>query len=111
MQPQRQAAGVWAEAKASVEKGQGASPEEVVEVVDRDQPQGEGDEPRYQEYPSDIPHGWDTEEADVPAWDDNFNNDTHTEYRVNMILVGNEYHERRHMFMAKHADNMQSVSR
>jgi hypothetical protein len=65
---------------ASGDKTQGVLPEEEVKVVDRDQPQGEGEEPRYQEYPSDIPHKWDTEEAGIPEWDNDFDNDTQTEY-------------------------------
>jgi hypothetical protein len=86
--------GVHAEAKVSGDKAQGVSPEEEVEVVNWDQPQGEGEEPRYQEYPSDIPHEWDMEEAGIPEWDDDFDNDTRM-----------EYHKRRCVFMAKHAND------
>jgi hypothetical protein len=31
----------------------------------------------------DIPHEWDTEEVDIPEWDDEFDNNTQTEYQVN----------------------------
>jgi hypothetical protein len=108
-QLQRRAAGVRAEATASGDKTQGALPEEEAKVVDRDWPQGEGEEPRYQEYPSDIPHEWDTEEASVLEWDDDFDNDTWTEYRINMILIGNKYYKRRHVFIDKHANDTPSV--
>jgi hypothetical protein len=90
-QLQRWTAGVCAEAKDPSDKAQGASPEEDVKVVD---PQGERNEPDYQEYPTDIPCEWDTEEVDIPEWDDEFDNDTQTECQVNMILIGNEYHKR-----------------
>jgi hypothetical protein len=111
MQLQRWAVGVHAEAKAFGNKAQGVFPEEEVEVVDQDQPQGEEKEPRYQEYLSDIPQEWDTEETDVPEWDNDFDNDTRTEYQVNMILIGKEYHERKQIFMAKHVNDMPSILR
>jgi hypothetical protein len=82
---------------ASGDKTQGVLPEEEAKVVNWDRPQGEGEEPRYQEYLSDIPHEWDTEEAGIPEWDDDFDNDTRMEYRTNMILISNEYHKRRHV--------------
>jgi hypothetical protein len=72
--------GIHAEAKASGDEAQGVLPEENAEVVDWDRPQGEGKEPKYQEYPSDIPHEWDMEEVGIPEWDDDFDNDTWTEY-------------------------------
>jgi hypothetical protein len=71
--------------------------------------QGEGDKPNYKEYLMDIPHEWDIEEADVPEWDNDFDNDTQTEYQVNMILIGNEYHGRKCMFMAKYTNNAPSA--
>jgi hypothetical protein len=72
-------------------------------VVDRDQPQGEGNDVEYEEYPSDIPHEWENEEADAQEWDEAYDNETQTEYRVNMILISDEYHQRKRVFMAKHA--------
>jgi hypothetical protein len=50
------------------------------------------------------------EEAGIPEWDYDFDNDTWTEYRINMILISDEYHERRCVFMAKHANDMPSIS-
>jgi hypothetical protein len=34
-------------------------------MVDHNQPQGEGDEPEYEEYLTDIPCEWDSEKADA----------------------------------------------
>jgi hypothetical protein len=45
------------------------------------------------------------EEVGIPEWDNNFDNNTRTEYRINMILIGDEYHERRCVFMAKHTND------
>jgi hypothetical protein len=81
-------------------------------VVDHDQPQGEGDKPKYEEYPTDIPCEWDHEEADTQEWDEAYDNKTQTKYHVNMILVGNEYHQRKCVFIAKHAkSDVSSVSK
>jgi hypothetical protein len=79
-------------------------------MVNYDQSQGERNKPDYQEYLMDIPCEWDTEEVDFPEWDNEFDNDTQTEYQVNIILIGNEYHERKHVFIAKHANNAPSTS-
>jgi hypothetical protein len=93
LQQPQQAAGVHIEAEASSEEVQGTSPDEDFDVIDRDQPQGEGEEPEYEEYATDIPREWDGEEADIQEWDDKYDNETQTEYRANMILVGDEYHK------------------
>jgi hypothetical protein len=37
-------------------------------------------------------------------WDDDYKDETQTEYCINMILIGDEYHSQKHMFMAKHAN-------
>jgi hypothetical protein len=65
LQQPKQAAGVRIEAEASSKEVQGTSPEEDFNVIDWDQPQGEGEEPEYKEYLMDIPREWDREEADV----------------------------------------------
>jgi hypothetical protein len=81
-------------------------------VVDHDQPQGEGNDLEYEEYPTDIPRDWENEEVDIQEWDEAYDNETQTEYRVNMILIGDEYHQRKHVFMAKHAKgDMPSMSK
>jgi hypothetical protein len=99
------------EAEASGKEAPEDSLEEEAKVADRDQPQGEGGEPAYEEYPTDIPHKWDAEEADIPEWDEEFDHDTQTEYRANMILVGDEYQERKCVFMTKHASKAQGASK
>jgi hypothetical protein len=43
----------------------------------------------------DIPREWDGEEADVQEWDDEYDDKTQTEYHTNMILIGDEYHNRK----------------
>jgi hypothetical protein len=43
--------------------------------------------------------------VEIPEWDYKFDNNTQTEYQVNMILIGSEYHERKHVFMAKHTND------
>jgi hypothetical protein len=79
-------AGVQLEANTSNGEVEDASPKEDFDVVNHDQPQGEGNE----------------------AYD----NKTQTKYHVNMILVGDEYHQRKHVFMAKHAkSDMPSASK
>jgi hypothetical protein len=50
----------------------------------------------------DIPCKWDSEEADAQEWDEAYDNETQTEYHVNMILITNEYHKRKYVFIAKH---------
>jgi hypothetical protein len=105
LQKPKWAAGVCIEAKASSEEVQGTSPEEDFDMIDQDQPQGEGDKPEYKEYPTDIPQEWDGEEANVQEWNDNYDNETQTEYHANMILIFDEYHNRKHMFTAKYAKN------
>jgi hypothetical protein len=108
----RCAAGVRLEANASNGEVEETSPEEDFDVVDHDQPQGEGNDMEYKEYPSDIPCEWENEEADTQEWDEAYDDETQTEYRVNMILVTDEYHQRKCMFMAKHArSDMPSVSK
>jgi hypothetical protein len=92
LQQPKRAAGVWIEAKASSEEVQETSPEENFDMIDWDQPQGEGDEPKYEEYPMDIPWEWDGEEANIQEWDNEYDDETQTEYRENMILIGDEYH-------------------
>jgi hypothetical protein len=56
LQQPRWAAGICIEANASSDKAQEASPEKDVDMVNHNQPQGEGDEPDYEEYLLDIPH-------------------------------------------------------
>ena len=80
-------------------------------MVGQGQPQGEGGEPVYEEYPTDIPQEWDEEEADAPEWDEDFENDTQTEYRVDMILVGDEYSQRKCVFMARHTKDAPGASK
>jgi hypothetical protein len=105
-------AGVHTEANAysgGVEV-QDTSPKEEFDMIDQDQPQGEGDEPKYKEYPMDIHHEWDIKEADAQEWDKAYDNETQTKYHVSMILIGNEYYNRKHMFTAKHVkSNMLST--
>jgi hypothetical protein len=45
----------------------------------------------YEEYPSDIPCEWENEEADAQEWDEAYDDETQTEYCINMILVGDEF--------------------
>jgi hypothetical protein len=81
-------------------------------VVDHNQPQGEGKDMEYEECPMDIPCEWENEEADAQEWDEVYDNKTQIEYCVNMILVGDEYHQRKCMFIAKHAkSNVLSMSK
>jgi hypothetical protein len=61
-------------------------------VIDWDQPQGEGNKPKYEKYPMDIPQEWDGEEANIQEWDDKYNDEIQTEYCINMILISDEYH-------------------
>jgi hypothetical protein len=86
------AAGVCIEAKASNEEVQEASPEEDSDMIDWDQPQGEGDEPEYKEHLTDIPREWDEEGADIQEWDEDYDTETQTEYCSGMILAFGEYH-------------------
>jgi hypothetical protein len=89
-----------------------SSPEEDFDVVDHDQPQGEGNDMEYEEYPLDIPREWENEEADAQEWDEAYDNKTQTEYCINMILVGDKYYQRKRVFMAKHAkSNAPSASK
>jgi hypothetical protein len=94
LQQPKQATGVCIEAEASSKEVQGTSPEEDVNVIDWDQPQGESDDPKYEEYATDIPRQWDGEEANVQEWDDEYDEETQT-----------EYHNQKCMFTAKHAKN------
>jgi hypothetical protein len=98
----RQVAGVQLEVNTSNGEVEDASPKEDFDVVDHDQPQGEGNDGEYEEYLMDIPREWENEEADTQEWDKVYDNETQTEYCVNMILIGDEYHQRKHVFMAKH---------
>jgi hypothetical protein len=107
VQPQvqlpRQAAGVHIEANTSSEEVEDTSLKEEFDVVDHDQPQGEGDEPKYEEYPMEILCKWNSEEMDAQEWEEAYDNETQTKYCVNMILVSNKYYQRKCMFIAKHA--------
>jgi hypothetical protein len=95
---------VRVEAEASTAEVQESPPEEEYDVIDVDQPQGEG-EPEYEEYPTDMPREWDSEEDVVQQWDDDYDNETQTEYRASMILVDDEYENRKRVFVTKHANS------
>jgi hypothetical protein len=93
--------GVHIEANASGREVEDTSPEEDFDMIDQDQPQGEGDKPEYEEYPMDIPCRWDNEDAEAQERDEAYDNGTQTKYCANMILIGDEYYNRKHVFMAK----------
>jgi hypothetical protein len=54
----------------------------------------------------DIPHEWESEDAEAQKWDEGYNNKTQTEYCANMILVSNEYHNRKHVNSASKQELM-----
>jgi hypothetical protein len=85
---------VCIEANTSSGEVQDTSPKEDFDMIDQDQPQGEGGEPEYEEYLMDIPHELDSKDADAQQWDEAYNNKTQT-----------KYYNRKCMLMAKHMKN------